>query len=167
MKRLSKKVVALTAIAVLSLAGLAVLAIVSGRYDSLLVGLIAATGVGVLVLNHQALTAQAGQLRKLTIRQNRLIELAKGIGRLEGRFASSPRMLEGSPERQIAETAARFDWLARRHVEDAERLDSFMDDLESSLVRRHEELLAQLHAQSSVERASVDDPGPGTAGSAP
>lgn len=144
MKNLSVRVVALAAVGMLALLVLAVVAIVQGHYDLLLVALAGGAGIGLALVIHQKQVAQSAQLRSLAKKIDGIAHLAHGIPRLEETVTGSPRMLEGSQERQIAETAARFDWLARRQTEQDERLDAFESSLEAALARRHDELLALL-----------------------
>ena len=142
MKNLPRKAIALLGVASLALLGLVVLAIIQGHYDTLLVGLIA-----FICTLFAARSDTAGPRRsvdRLMTGTNGLKQIAAGVARLEHTVTSSPRMLDGSSERQIAETAARFDWLARRHATEAERLDTFMRDLEATVARQHEEVVAQL-----------------------
>lgn len=155
MKNLSTRVAALAAVGVLVVLVLAAMSIAQGRYELLLVALAGGVGIGLALVIHARQVADSTQLRKLAAKVDRLTQLAHGIPRLEETVASSPRMLEGSQERQIAETAARFDWLARRHSEEAERLDAFKSSLEDTLARRHEEILALLQAGDLP-----GDPGP-------
>jgi hypothetical protein len=149
MRYVSTRVAALAAVGVLALLVLVVVSIVQAHYDLLLVALAGGAGIGLALLIHQKQAAHAAQLRKLATKVDRLTHLARGIPRLEDTVTSSPRMLEGSQERQIAETAARFDWLARRQSEEAERLDAFAGSLEATLTRRHEQILALLQAGDS------------------
>ena len=168
MKTLSVKVVALAAVAMLALLGLAVLSVLQGRYDMLLVGLIGVVAVGLGLTIRQTQAAQAAQLKRVATKVDQLAELAQGIARLEDTQASSPRLLDGSEEGRVAETAARFDWLARRHLEQAERLDGFLTQLDATIARQHQDVLAQLQsprtgaATSAV--AQLGD-GEGTVGS--
>lgn len=136
MRNLSIRVVGLVAVALLAILALAVMSVVEGRYDLLLVGLIGVVGVGLGVIVRQAQAAQAVQLKQVITKVDQLAQLAQGIPRLEETQASSPRMLDGSQERQLAETAARFDWLARRHREQAEHLDGFLAELQATIARQ-------------------------------
>lgn len=156
MKNLSTRVVALAAVGLLALLVLAALWLAQGRYELLLVALAGGVGIGLALVIHAQQVANSAQLRKLAAKVDRLTDLAHGIPRLEETVASSPRMLEGSQERQIAETAARFDWLARRHSEEAERLDAFKTSLEETLSQRHEEILALLQAGDASTEPGTD-----------
>ena len=169
MKNLSTRVVALASVAMLALIGLAVLSVVQGRYDVLLVGLIAVVGVGLGLTVRQAQVAQAAQLKQVLTKVDQLTELAQGIPRLEETQASSPRMLDGSQERQLAETAARFDWLARRHLEQAEHLDGFLAGLKGTIAQQHQDVVAQPqppHDRAGVAGSAQAVDGQGTVGSA-
>ena len=158
MKNLPRKALALLAVAALALVGLVVLAIVRGTYEALLVGLIAF--IGTLFAARGNTAGLQRSVARLTSGPTGLKRIAAGVARLEHTVTASPKMLEGSTERQIAETAARFDWLARRHEAEAERLDSFMRDLEATVARNHDDLVAQLHAgQAGVAPAPAAEDG--------
>lgn len=144
MKNLPRKAIALLGVAAFALLGLVVLAITQARYDTLLVGLIAF--ICTVFAARSGSAAPRRSVDRLMTGPGGLKQIAAGVARLEHTATSSPRMLEGSSERQIAETAARFDWLARRHTAEAERLDAFMRDLEATVARQHEEIVAQLKA---------------------
>jgi len=168
MRNLSIRVVGLVAVALLAILALAVMSVVEGRYDLLLVGLIGVVGVGLGVIVRQAQVAQATQLKQVIAKLDQLAVLAQGIPRLEETQASSPRMLDGSQERQLAETAARFDWLARRHREQAEHLDGFLAELQATIARQHQEVVAQLQSPHDRGAAATSDQagdGLGTVGS--
>lgn len=162
MRNLRGKSAALLGVAAVALLALLVLGIIQGRYDALLIGVIAFIGV-VFASQPQAAGVQKS-IDKLTKNTSRIAQVADGVARLEDTVASSPRMLDGSQERQIAETAARFDWLARRHTEQAERLDAFARELDASLARQREEILTLLRSQGSGSAAPSTGPDSGTAG---
>lgn len=144
MKNLPRRAIALLGVAAFALLGLVVLAIAQGLYDTLLVGLIAFICT---LLTARSSTAGGRQsVDRLVNGTAGLKQIAAGVARLEHTVTSSPVMLDGSSERQIAETAARFDWLARRHATEADRLDAFMKDLEATVARQHEEVIAQIES---------------------
>ena len=150
MKNLSSRLIALAAVGVLALLGLAILSIVEARYEFLFIALAGGAGIGLaLVLQHKQV-AQSAQLKELGAKVDQVAQLARGIARLEDTVTGSPRMLEGSPERQIAETAARFDWLARKHLEIAEQLDAFLLQIEATVAAQHEDVLAQIKGQQGT-----------------
>ncbi|HEY3407851.1 MAG TPA: hypothetical protein VGK53_06750 [Propionicimonas sp.] len=168
MRNLSIRVVGLVAVAMLAILILAIVSVVEGRYDVLLVGLIGVVGVGLGLTVRQAQAAQAAQLRQVIAKVDQVAVLAKGIARLEETQASSPRMLDGSQERQLAETAARFDWLARRHREQAEHLDGFLAELQATVAGQHQDVVAQLQSPQDRGAAATSDQagdGQGTVGS--
>lgn len=156
MKNLSAREVALSAVAALALLGLVVLSIVQARYELLAIGVIGGAGIGLAVAIRRALVAQAARLGRIDAEVKRIAALSEGIRRLEDLFVSPPQMLVGSQERQIAETAARFDWLARRQGEQAEHLDAFLAALEATLARQHEDLLARLDPQNTASVPAVN-----------
>ncbi len=165
MKNLPRKALALLAVAALALMGLVALAIVRGTYEALFVGLIAF--IGTLLAARGNTAGLQRSVDRLTSGPAGLKRIAAGVARLEHTVTASPRMLEGSTERQVAETAARFDWLARRHEAEAERLDTFMRDLEATVTRNHEDLVTQLHALRAGADAAPSDAGdsdPGATG---
>lgn len=154
MRNLSAKVVGLVLVALLALLGLVVLAVVQGRWDALLVGVIGVAGVGVGVVVSQGRSEQAVRLKRVAAK---LDVVVKGVSRLED--APVLRMAEGSQERQIAETAARFDWLARRHTEQAAALEVFRGELEGLIQRQHREVLARLELGRDGSVSAGDDQG--------
>ena len=163
MRNLRGKTAALLGVAALALLALLVLGIIQGRYDTLLVGVIAF--VAVVFASQSQATGVQKSIDKLAKNTSRIAQVADGVARLEDTVTSSPRMLEGSQERQIAETAARFDWLARKHTEQAERLDAFTRELDATLARQREEILTLLRPEGSAPTARIVEPdGSGTAG---
>jgi hypothetical protein len=77
-------------------------------------------------------------------------------------------MLDGSQERQLAETAARFDWLARRHREQAEHLDGFLAELQVTIARQYQDVVVQLQSPQDNAAAAASGQagdGQGTVGS--
>jgi hypothetical protein len=150
MKNLSGRLIALVAVGLLALLGLVVLSVAQARYELLLVALLGGVGIGLALAIHQKQVAQSGQLRRVVAKLDQVAQLAQGIPRLEDTVTGSPRMLEGSQERQLAETAARFDWLARRHLDIAEQLDTFLQQLEATVATQHQDVLAQLQSQQGT-----------------
>ncbi len=142
MRNLPRRAFALLGVATIALLGLIALAVTQGHYDTLLVGLIAF--IGTLFTARGGSSGSRRSVDRLMTGANGLKQIAAGVARLEHTVTSSPRMLEGSSERQIAETAARFDWLARRHAAEAERLTTFMRELEATVARQHEDVVGLL-----------------------
>ncbi len=168
MRNLSIRVVGLLAVALLAIVILAVMSVVDGHYDLLLVGLIGVVVVGLGLIVRQAQVAQAAQLKSVITKVEELARLAQGIPRLEENQVGSPRMLDGSQERLVAETAARFDWLARRHREQAEHLDGFLAELQATIAGQHQDVVAQLQSPQDRGAAATSDQagdGVGTVGS--
>ncbi len=154
MRKLPRKAIALTGVAVLALLGLLILAIARGSYDVLLLGLIAFIGVLFAAFGDFIRGRRSGDRGTAELRR-----VAAAVARVENTVTSSPRMLDGSSERQIAETAARFDWLARRHEAEAERLDTFMNAVEATLARHQDEVVARLDAlQARIDAARATEP---------
>ncbi len=150
MRKLSSRLIALAAVGVLALLGLAVMSVAQARYELLLIALVGGVGIGLALAIHQKQVAQSAQLRRVVAKLDHVAQLAEGIPRLEDTVTGSPRMLEGSEERQIAETAARFDWLARRHLDIAEQLDTFLQQIEATVSAQHQDVLAQLQSQQGT-----------------
>lgn len=166
MRNLRGKAAVLVGVAALALLALIVLAIVQGRYDTLLVGVIASAGVLLIAVRTGTSPALQRSVDKLTKQTAGIARVAEGVARLEDTVTATPTMLEGSQERQLAETAARFDWLARRHTEDAERQAALRQELAETFARQHAELLALLqNRQAGADTAGPSEPGTsGTAG---
>lgn len=114
-KRLGRRTTVLVAVVGAALVALTVLVVLRGTWELLLIAVIA---VGAAVISAQwAVSGLQRPGRSLAPIASGLDKLRKAVDRIEDTVTSSPRMLDGSQERQIAETAARFDWIARQQAE--------------------------------------------------
>ncbi len=116
----------------------------------------AVAGLSVVVLLVMLRRAAAAEARSVKNVLNQLAEIERRVGLLAAAVRDEPapapappRMLDGSLERRLAETAGQFDWIARRQAEQS--------DLLVRLERRVQELSAQREAAPSPEQSGSEE----------
>ena len=116
MRRVSKKVLAVAAVAALAFLVLFIVVIVTGDWATLLIGVISLSLLALLVVMIRGQREQREMLKSLRGRVNE-------ISRRLDDMAGGPVTEASSRDQQIAQTAARFDWIARRQAEIIRLLD--------------------------------------------
>ncbi len=153
--RIPRKALAVAVLAAVALLALGLLGVSRQEWGTVLGAVAGLSVVVLLVMLRRAAAAEARSVKNVL---NQLAEIERRVGLLAAAVRDEPapapapappRMLDGSLERRLAETAGQFDWIARRQAEQS--------DLLIRLERRVQELSAQREAAPSPEQSGSEE----------